>query len=102
VQVQERIKAANKPKTNVFTRDGVHMNSEGNKIMATGVLQAFGLDAAELKKAQEAWVPLEAQAAEEAAKVAKAAAAKAAATKAATSLTKTPPPVGQATPPVAK
>ena len=57
------IKAANQPGKKVFTVDGVHMNTEGNKIMATGVLQAFGLDAAQIKKAEEAWVPLEAQAA---------------------------------------
>ena len=85
---QERIKAANQPGKNVFTVDGVHMNSEGNKIMATGVLQAFGFDAAQIKKAQEAWAPLIVQAEEEAKKVAeakaKAAAEKAAAVKPAT------------------
>jgi lysophospholipase L1-like esterase len=64
-QMQTAIKAANQPGKKVFTVDGVHMNTEGNKIMATGVLQAFGLDAAQLKKAQEAWVPMEAQAAED-------------------------------------
>ena len=31
------------------------MNHEGNRVMALGVLQAFGLNEAELKKAQEAW-----------------------------------------------
>lgn len=80
---QERIKAANQPGKNVFTVDGVHMNTEGNKIMATGILQAFGFDAAQLKKAEAAWAPMEAQAAEDAKKAAeakaKAAAAKAAA-----------------------
>ena len=85
---QERIKAANEPKKNVFTVDGVHMNTEGNKIMARGVLQAFGLDAAQLKKAEVAWMPMETQAAEDAKKAAeakaKAAAEKAAAAKAAT------------------
>lgn len=69
---QERIKAANQPGKNVFTSDGVHMNTEGNKIMATGVLRAFGLDAAQIKKAQEAWVPLEAEAADFAKKAAEA------------------------------
>jgi lysophospholipase L1-like esterase len=78
---QERIKAA-KQKGNVFTVDGVHMNTEGNKLMATGVLQALGLDAAEIKKAEAAWAPLEAQAAETAKKAAEAK-AKAAAEKAA-------------------
>jgi hypothetical protein len=51
--------------------------------MATGVLQAFGFDAAQIKKAEEAWAPLEVQAAEEA-KKADEAKAKAAAEKAAT------------------
>lgn len=85
---QERIKEANQPGKNVFTVDGVHMNIEGNKIMARGVLKAFGLDAAQLKKAEVAWVPMEMQSAEESKKAAeakaKAAAEKAAAAKAAT------------------
>jgi lysophospholipase L1-like esterase len=72
---QEKIKAANTPGTNAFTSDGVHMNTEGNKLMALGVLKAFGLDAAQLKKAQGSWPPLEAKAVE----AAKAAAAKKAA-----------------------
>ena len=55
------------------------MNTEGNKLMARGVLQAFGLNAAELQKAEASWAPLALQA-EEAAKAAAAAkAAKAAA-----------------------
>jgi lysophospholipase L1-like esterase len=66
---QEKIKAANTPGKNAFTGDGVHMNQEGNKLMARGVLTAFGLDAAQLKKAEESWPALEAKAAE-AAKVA--------------------------------
>ena len=72
---QERIKAANTPGKNAFTSDGVHMNGEGNKLMALGVLSAFGLNDAQLKKAQESWPALEAKAAE----AAKAAAAKKAA-----------------------
>ena len=88
VLFQDRIKEAKQPGKNVFTVDGVHMNTEGNKIMARGVLQAFGLDAAQIKKAEVAWVPMETQAAEEAKKAAdakaKAAAEKAAAPKAAT------------------
>ena len=78
---QEKIKAANQPGKNVFTTDGVHMNAEGNKLMAAGVLQALGLDAEQLKKAQAAWAPLEAEAAEAARKAAEAK-AKAAAEKA--------------------
>ncbi len=51
----ERIKAANTPDKKLLTSDGVHMNPEGNRVMALGVLQAFGLNEAELKKAREAW-----------------------------------------------
>lgn len=57
---QERIKAENKPNVKVLTSDGVHMNVEGNKLMAIGVLQALGLNAAELDKAKASWQPLEA------------------------------------------
>lgn len=78
---QERIKAENKPTVKVLTSDGVHMATEGNKLMALGVLQAFGLNAAELDKAKASWPPLEALA-EEAAKKAAEAKAKAAAEKA--------------------
>lgn len=56
---QARIRLENKPNTKVITSDGVHMNVEGNKLMAVGVLQAFGLNAAELDKAKAAWPPLE-------------------------------------------
>lgn len=80
---QQRIKAENKPGKNTITSDGVHMNAEGNKLMATGVLKAFGLNAAQLKKAEAAWVPLEAEAVEAAKKAAEAKAAKIAAEKAA-------------------
>lgn len=58
---QERIKVENQPEKKVLTGDGVHMNTEGNKLMATGVLKALGLDAAQLAKAQAAWTGLEAQ-----------------------------------------
>ncbi|MDB6006591.1 MAG: hypothetical protein JWR15_3578 [Prosthecobacter sp.] len=78
---QERIKAENKPNVKVLTSDGVHMNGEGNKLMAVGVLQALGLNAAELDKAKAAWPALEA-AGIEAAKKAAEAKAKAAAEKA--------------------
>ena len=60
----ERLKAENKPNVKVLTSDGVHMNTEGNKLMATGVLKAFGLSDAEIDKAKAAWVPLEAAAVE--------------------------------------
>jgi len=61
---EERIKAENKPKVKVLTSDGVHMNAEGNKLMAVGVLKAFGLNETELDKAKSAWPALEATAAE--------------------------------------
>ncbi|MCE9611835.1 MAG: hypothetical protein K8R23_16670 [Chthoniobacter sp.] len=52
----ERITAENKPGQKVLTSDGVHMAREGDKLMATGVLQAMGLSAAQIKIAQDAWV----------------------------------------------
>jgi lysophospholipase L1-like esterase len=58
VMCHEAIKAANKPGTNILTYDGVHMGPEGNQLMATGVLQAFGLDKEQIAKAKAAWVPL--------------------------------------------
>lgn len=83
---EERIKAENKPNVKVLTSDGVHMNTEGNKLMATGVLKAFGLNETEIARAKAAWVPLEAAAVEyakqQAIARAKAAAEKAAAAKA--------------------
>lgn len=54
----EAIKAANKPGTNVLTSDGVHMNAEGDQLMANGVLQAFGLSTEQIGKAKTAWAPL--------------------------------------------
>lgn len=62
-QFQDRIKQLNAPGKNMLTTDGVHMNTDGNKLMATGVLKAFGLNDAELKKAESAWKPLEDEAA---------------------------------------
>ena len=72
---QERIKAENKPGQKVLTGDGVHMNPEGDKLMAAGVLTALGLDAAQMKKAQDAWMVLAAQAKADAEAKAKAKAA---------------------------
>lgn len=80
---QEKIKAANQPGKNAFTVDGVHMNAEGNKIMATGILKAFGLSDAQLAKANEAWGPLATKAAADAKAAAEAKAAADAAKKAA-------------------
>jgi lysophospholipase L1-like esterase len=52
---QDEIKKANKPGQKVLTGDGVHMNPAGNRLMAVGVLKAFGLNDAELEKAKVAW-----------------------------------------------
>ena len=76
---QERIKAEDKPTRKVLTSDGVHMALEGDKLMATGVLQALGLNAAQLKTANDAWAKIQ-----ETVKAAKEAAAKNAAAKAPT------------------
>lgn len=48
------IKAAKKPDGRLLTGDGVHMNIEGNRLMAAGVLKAFGLNQTQLQKAAEA------------------------------------------------
>ena len=75
----DRIRKENKPGTKLLTSDGVHMNGEGNKLMAIGVLQAFGLDAAQIEKARASWPALEAAAVEAAKKAADTKAAAAAA-----------------------
>ena len=41
---------------NIFTTDGVHMNSFGNLMMATGVMKAFGLSDEQLKKVTDYWM----------------------------------------------
>jgi acyl-CoA thioesterase I len=55
--MQAALKKIEKPEKpgKALTVDGVHMNPEGDKMMATGILKAFGLDDAQLKKAQDAW-----------------------------------------------
>jgi lysophospholipase L1-like esterase len=40
---------------NKLTSDGCHMNAEGNKMMARGVLRAIGMTAAQLAEAEKAW-----------------------------------------------
>ena len=53
------VKAQPKPaKGNYLTADGVHMAAAGNQMMATGVLKGFGLNAAELAKAANAWLDI--------------------------------------------
>ena len=39
-----------------LTSDGVHMNPLGDRLMAHGILKAFGLSDAELKTANDAWL----------------------------------------------
>ena len=41
---------------NQFTSDGVHMNPQGNMIMAASVLRAFGLTSEQMLKAREVWL----------------------------------------------
>jgi lysophospholipase L1-like esterase len=45
-------------KGNYLTSDGVHMAAAGNQMMALGVLKGFGLNAAELTKAKDAWLDI--------------------------------------------
>jgi lysophospholipase L1-like esterase len=54
---QERIKAGSK-NGHVLTYDGVHMNPEGDKVMAIGILRAFGLSTSQIKKARKAWMEI--------------------------------------------
>jgi lysophospholipase L1-like esterase len=92
---QKRIKEENKPGAKILTGDGVHMNGEGNKLMAIGVLQAFGLNSAQIAKAKASWAPLESAAAEAAKKAAEAKAAAAAAKAKAEAAKGQPSPVGK-------
>ncbi|MFT4550547.1 MAG: lysophospholipase L1-like esterase [Verrucomicrobiales bacterium] len=55
MQVGIKTAGGGKPDGRVFTSDGVHMNLNGNKMMATGVLKAFGLSKEQLAKAQASW-----------------------------------------------
>ena len=43
---------------NILTIEGIHMNALGNHVMALGVLKALGLNADQLKKAQNSWLDL--------------------------------------------
>lgn len=40
---------------NKLTTDGCHMNPKGNKMMARGILRAFGMSDQQLAEAQKAW-----------------------------------------------
>ena len=48
-------KAGADKKAKVLTSDGVHMNPAGNRMMATGVLKAFGLSAEQIEAVQKHW-----------------------------------------------
>ena len=55
----EAVKSQPKPANgNYLTADGVHMAAAGNRMMAIGVLKGFGLNAAELAKANNAWLDM--------------------------------------------
>ncbi|MGA3086012.1 MAG: hypothetical protein ABSE95_14660 [Thermodesulfobacteriota bacterium] len=51
----KRIKASCKP-GHLLTSDGIHMNPDGDKVVATGILRAFGLNIAQVRKAKETWM----------------------------------------------
>jgi len=54
--MQAKLKAMGSDgKTNMLTGDGVHMNPQGNVMMANGVLKGFGLNEEQLKKANDKW-----------------------------------------------
>ena len=52
-----QVKAARTAGTggNTLTTDGVHMNPQGNRMMATCLLKTMGLDDAQLARATQAW-----------------------------------------------
>jgi lysophospholipase L1-like esterase len=53
--MQAALKEIGKPGSNVLTVDGVHMNDAGNRILARGVLRAFGFSPDMIAKAEAAW-----------------------------------------------
>jgi len=54
---QEKTKSPNL-KGVVLTVDGIHMNGQGNEVMAAGMLKAFGFTDAQLAQAKESWLDL--------------------------------------------
>ena len=54
---QKVLKAKKKPDL-ALTGDGVHMNPAGDRLMAEGILKAFGLRNRQIKKAEEAPAPV--------------------------------------------
>jgi lysophospholipase L1-like esterase len=58
-EMQDKLKKmGSNGKTNLLTGDGVHMNPDGNMMMAIGVLKGFGLNEEQITKAQGAWLDL--------------------------------------------
>ena len=53
--IQEKIKAGQKAGS-LLTKDGVHMNLDGNVMMAKGVLRAFGVSNENVAKAEQVWL----------------------------------------------
>lgn len=58
---QQKIKAAGnatgKP-GRLLTSDGVHMNPDGDQLMAATILRGFGLDNSQITRARQAWLDL--------------------------------------------
>jgi lysophospholipase L1-like esterase len=52
------LERAGKTRGHLLTSSGAHLNAYGNVMMATGVLRAFGMDAAALAKATEIWLDM--------------------------------------------
>src|SRR5690606_16849891 len=46
-------------KSRYLTHDGVHMNSEGNVLMAKGCLAALGMNEKQIKEIETAWLTQE-------------------------------------------
>ena len=58
-EMQDQLKKlGSNGKTNLLTGDGVHMNAEGNIMMAVGVLKGLGLNAEQIAKAQGKWLDI--------------------------------------------
>ncbi|MCX6899484.1 MAG: GDSL-type esterase/lipase family protein [Verrucomicrobia bacterium] len=58
---QQRIKVAGDAtgkSGRLLTSDGVHMNPDGDQLMASTILRIFGLDNAQLAKARQAWLDI--------------------------------------------
>lgn len=55
-QMQELISnSKDKKGGKLLTKDGVHMNADGNRMMAEGVLRAFGFGVSDMEKVHKAW-----------------------------------------------